>query len=80
MKNFIQKIASRKFQIAAVMVIGGLIAMFTESGGDQATATAQKIIGGLMAVLSAMGYIAGEAKVDAARLMSANQASAGSAD
>ena len=68
MKRFIEKISSRKFQIAATMIIGGLVAMFSESDADQATAMAQKIIGGLVAVLSAFGYMIAEAKVDAARL------------
>ena len=46
MKTFIQKISSRKFQIAVTMVIAGLVAMFSEGSADQATALAQKIIGG----------------------------------
>lgn len=73
MKAFIQKISSRKFQIAATMVIGGLVAMFSESDADQGAALAQKIVGGAMAVLAAFGYMVAEAKVDAARIASEDE-------
>ena len=61
MQTFIRKITSRKFIVAVVGIVVGLAAAF----GIQENEYAQ-IVGLIGSIVSAISYIAGEAKVDAA--------------
>ncbi len=60
--NWKQKLSSRKLWIAVVGVIVGLAATFGITENDYA-----QIVGVVGSVVSVLGYIFGEAKVDAAR-------------
>ena len=71
---WIGKFTSRKFLLAAGMVIAGLVAMF--SNVDTATAQTMvekymayipNVIGAIVTVLGALGFIKAEAAIDAAR-------------
>lgn len=62
MINWKQKLSSRKLWAAVVGVIVGLAAAFGIEENDYA-----QIVGVVGSVVSAVGYIFGEASVDAAR-------------
>ena len=66
--NWKQKLSSRKLWIAVVGVIVGLATSFGLSENEYAP-----IAGNITAIVSAVAYIIGEAKVDAARIQSENQ-------
>lgn len=65
MDNFIRKITSRKFLMAAVGMVSGLALAFGVDGQEITDMVA--LIGGVLTALgSAITYINAEAKVDAA--------------
>lgn len=74
MKMLLQKLQSRKFLMALGLVVAGLVAMFTDVEVDAAQsqvaiymAYLPNVIGAMVAVLAALGWIKAEAEVDAAR-------------
>ena len=63
-----QKISSRKFLAAASVIATGIVMATTGDTQDAATAIVEKSAGAITALLAAVAYIIGEAKVDAARV------------
>lgn len=72
--DFLKRISSRKFIAAATLVVAGLWAMFQDV--DPAVVQGQvesyakyvpQVVGALMAVLGALGFIKAEGAIDAAR-------------
>ena len=61
MQTFIRKITSRKFIVAVVGIIVGLAAAFGIEENEYA-----QMVGLIGSIVSAISYIIGEAKVDAA--------------
>ena len=75
MIDFLKKFQQRKFLLALGMVVAGLIAMFTNVEVADAEnqvaiymAYLPKVVGAIVAILAALGWIKAEAEVDAARL------------
>lgn len=60
MKNFVKKLTSRKFILAAVGVVVGVCAMFGIDGSAIET-----VAGAVTAAASAIAYIIAEGKIDA---------------
>ena len=67
--NLKQKLTSRKLWISVIGIIIG-VAMWFGITGDDYGEIAGKVAGAITAVSSIVGYIYGEAKVDAARIES----------
>ena len=61
-ETLIRKLSSRKLWVAMVGVVVGLAATFGITENDYA-----QVVGVVGSVVSVLGYIFGEAKVDAAR-------------
>ena len=64
MGSYLEKIKSRKFQVAVSGVITGLVVMFSDAPEDQAASLAQQVIGGVVAVASIVAYLFAQGKVD----------------
>lgn len=65
--NWKQKLTSRKLWVTVVGIIIGVAMAFGVDSGDYSDIAA-KVAGAITAVSSIIGYIMGEAKVDAARI------------
>lgn len=72
---FLKKFQQRKFLVALGMIVAGLVAMFTDvevaDAENQVSiymAYLPKVVGAMVAILAALGWIKAEAEVDAARL------------
>lgn len=66
MNDFLKKLTSRKFMLAAVGMVSGISLAFGVDGGEIADVI-QSVAGIVTAMSSAIAYINAEAKVDAAR-------------
>jgi hypothetical protein len=75
MSDFIRKISSRKFWLAAAGVTCGIAMVFGVTESEIAT-----VSGTVMAMASAMSYIFVEGKLDLKRLKNAAEALTGGAD
>ena len=74
MNAIFQKLTSRKFLTAATLVIAGLVAMFRDIDVAQAQdavevymAYVPNVVGALVAILGALGFMKAEGAIDAAR-------------
>jgi len=74
MNWILQKLTSRKFLQASALIVAGLFAMFRDIPVEEAQTSVQtymayvpNIVGALVAVGAALGFIKAEAAVDAAR-------------
>lgn len=65
--NWKQKLTSRKLWVTIIGIIIGVAMSFGVTDGDYGEIAA-KIAGAITAISSIIGYIYGEAKVDAARI------------
>lgn len=68
MLYWLKKFTSRKFLTALLAILGGLVLLFIELDVPQAVEIASKIIGGILALGSVLGYTFAEASVDKAAL------------
>lgn len=75
MIDFLKKFQQRKFLVALGMIVAGLVAMFTDVEVEVAEgqvaiymAYLPKIMGAIVAILAALGWIKAEAEVDTARV------------
>lgn len=65
--NWTQKLTSRKLWVTIIGIIIGVAMAFGVDSGDYGE-IASKVAGAITAVSSIIGYIYGEAKIDAARI------------
>jgi len=66
MRDFLQRIASRKFLLALAAQIAAVVAVFWPASDNQIADAAQRIAGLVVLLLAALGYGTIEAGVDKA--------------
>ena len=77
MRDFLQRLSSRKFQAALSLIAAGLVMIFSGLGREAAEGQVQIVAGAVMSVASAVTYIWRELKIDLANVESTASAAGG---
>jgi hypothetical protein len=64
MRSFLTRISSRKFLATLAVQVAGLVVLFAPANGEAITAAAERIAAIAALLLSALGYVDAESRLD----------------